>query len=155
MTNIELAWLAGLLEGEGWFRMGGNSIGTPGVSIQMTDEDIVRKASRLMKSLSITRRNMGKNNKTAFSTSVYGDNAIELMKNIMPFMGKRRTERILQVLAEASRRPGKPGAVKLRKEHIPLIRHLYEKGMTQKAIGKMCGTTHGTISSVVRGVTWP
>ena len=48
MKTKELHWLAGLLEGEGCFTFNTYS---PVIMLAMTDEDEVRRAATLMKSL--------------------------------------------------------------------------------------------------------
>lgn len=56
MTQIELAWLAGWLEGEGSFYYILSHGNSPRILIQVfsTDIDVLQKASRLMESKAIT-----------------------------------------------------------------------------------------------------
>ena len=54
MTELDIAWLAGLLEGEGCFRINtrkrdnGTINYYPQLILKMTDEDIIKRAGELM-----------------------------------------------------------------------------------------------------------
>jgi len=100
LTEIEVAWLAGLLEGEGSFHftMTGN---TPALRIQlaMTDRDIVERVAKIF-SITITTlsckdkpNNLG-SVKDYYRIYICGAKARAVMRAIQPFMGKRRTEEI-------------------------------------------------------------
>lgn len=96
MEKIKLAWLAGLLEGEGCFRW---DYRTPRIMLRMTDRDVVQKAALLCK-----RRLLGpyvnraKKYKPAFQMDVSGLQAIQLMKSLLPFMHSRRSAKIKEIL---------------------------------------------------------
>lgn len=92
----KLAWVAGLLEGEGHFRARGL---TPMVSLQMTDQDVVLRFAKqydVIVSRSVSR-NPGW--KPTFRCSVIGNRAEQLMRDILPWMGARRSAKIREILA--------------------------------------------------------
>ena len=100
----EILWLAGLLEGEGYFRFcygtGRSRTNTQlGVVLQMTDKDIVERAARIMGAPSVkwTRR-ATENRKDTYRTQVCAERAAVVMREILPFMGERRKSRIEDVL---------------------------------------------------------
>lgn len=121
MTETELAWLAGLLEGEGCFyldaspsRLRRGARPAIGVTLQMTDEDVVRRAAHLMDSPSVymeKRKTAAPNHLPSYRTGVYGAKAEWLMYILLPFMGNRRSERIRELLAmdNLSHHEGRPG----------------------------------------------
>lgn len=102
MTDVELAWLAGLFEGEGcfYFRT------TPIAVLQMTDEDVVRKASVLLRRKLRTTAKPLPSGKIVYQTETTGTDAIGLMESLLPYMGIRRTAKIKEVLAKAAARRG-------------------------------------------------
>ncbi len=96
MSDLELAWLAGLLEGEGCFSLHRRS---PEIRLQMTDRDVVERVALLFGGRRVTAgkpRNWGK--QTVFTTSTQGDSAVQIMRAIRPHMGERRGARIDELL---------------------------------------------------------
>lgn len=94
-------WLAGLLEGEGSFLKGPPSRpNAPVIKLQMKDEDVVRRAAKLMgtTSCSESEPDNPKWSKT-YITYVRGGKAIELMRRLRPYMGIRRQAQIDAALA--------------------------------------------------------
>lgn len=85
----EIAWLAGLLEGEGYFSL--RSGRYPQIVLSMTDEDIVVKAAFLMGA----RINRSGN---LWTSHINGAYAIQWMMTLYPYLGKRRRERITEAI---------------------------------------------------------
>lgn len=92
MNTYHAAWIAALIEGEGW-------IGRRAIQIEMTDRDVVERAADIMKSKSITSRTRSKN-KTTYRASVYGEAAIVVMRETLPYMGIRRGSKMRESLEE-------------------------------------------------------
>ena len=100
LSATEIAWLAGLFEGEASFLLDqrskqrytvSTSPSNPYISIQMTDEDVIAKVAKLLnKTYTVLTR------KTARTKSVYkvyiGDRATlrYLLPLVFPYLGKRR-----------------------------------------------------------------
>lgn len=101
LSDLELGWLAGLLEGEGGFQFGGN---TQTIRLEMSDEDIVVRAALLIKKMigkepTIRYQHRGNDKHSAtYIISISGENARFVMKTIVGLMGKRRRQRIWQCL---------------------------------------------------------
>lgn len=98
-TELDLHWLAGLLEGEGSFLKP-----TPShpnqlrISLQMTDEDVVSRVSALwgIKYHAVTPANP--NHKTIYVINLRGKRANEWMITLFPLMGQRRRKQITEAL---------------------------------------------------------
>lgn len=91
-----LAWLAGLLEGEGCFSNNGRS---PTIYLKMTDRDIVERVAHLVGGNRVgEHRSTNPKHKDIFYTQITGPSARSIMRQILPYMGARRTEKIVQVL---------------------------------------------------------
>lgn len=113
-SETEIAWLAGLLEGEGSFliQRRGNWRSQIWVSIQMSDKDVIERALQVFPStnkLSYRDRTKQKGDpgvgrdfrrwSGAYSTKWAGYQAEELMRLVRPYMGERRGAKIDELLA--------------------------------------------------------
>ena len=97
MTTKDIAWIAGLIEGEGCFSQTKGSITA---QLSMTDEDIVRRSGGLVKAPSIGVHNSQVRNgrKVSYRWTLCGTPAASWMMTIYPFMGERRRTRIRELL---------------------------------------------------------
>jgi len=93
--KASMAWLAGLIEGEGSFYFGD----TPTIEIQMTDEDVIQRAAALANvHVRAPYRCKKGNRKLVYSFCVCGTKAIALMMTLYSFMGSRRREKMREVI---------------------------------------------------------
>jgi hypothetical protein len=93
----DVAWLAGLLEGEGCFTLAGKD---PHIQLNMTDKDVVGQAAFLFGGMKVGMRNAAiGNSKAQWRVQASGQRAIMIMEAILPFMGQRRSEKIKSILA--------------------------------------------------------
>ncbi|KKK76744.1 hypothetical protein LCGC14_2860580 [marine sediment metagenome] len=88
IKTIDIAWLTGLLEGEGCFFLYQKR---PGIKLQMCDEDVVVRAAALMKTTVSRYRN-------AWTTQINGARAIEWMMTLYPQLGERRREKVADTI---------------------------------------------------------
>lgn len=101
MAVKDVAWLAGLLEGEGCF--GGKDMR---IRMNMTDRDVVVRAATLLgvdargpyQVVEPTKR--GGSHKPVWRMAVYGPRAAGWMMTLYLFMGARRRQEIEEALAE-------------------------------------------------------
>ena len=101
----DIAWVAGLLEGEGNF-MSDPSGSLARIKLEMTDEDVVRKAASIMGAPSVGYRI--KSNPKWKPTYVFylcGAKAAGWMMTLYPFLGKRRRQKIRTVLCHWANGP--------------------------------------------------
>src|SRR6267378_435985 len=98
LTQFELGWLAGLLEGEGNF---GYYSGTQCVNLRMVDEDSMHRAAIVLTELIGTKvvvraiePNYGTTRQTVYYLQLYGERARIAMRALVPFMSKRRRQQI-------------------------------------------------------------
>lgn len=96
LTQIEVAWLAGLFEGEASFQLDKRSIKrykisttppTPSIRIAMVDEDIIARVSHLV------HKKYFLPSRLTVQNTVYC-----ILCRIFPYMGKRRQLQIAQCL---------------------------------------------------------
>ena len=101
MTPVDRAWLAGLLEGEGSFTT--TRPQEVRISLEMTDEDVVARAATLMGTHYIPkppRRDQPSHWKPQYKACLSGRRAIDLMKELLPYMGERRSLRIGEITGD-------------------------------------------------------
>lgn len=97
MTTKDIAWLAGILEGEGSFVSHGDS---PKILVSMVDRDIINRVARLFKinPLEIKPRKSNPEHQTQWLAAIHGDIAAQWMMTIYSFMGGRRQTKIKELL---------------------------------------------------------
>ncbi len=83
----EVAWLAGLLEGEGSF---GFFSGSLTLSLEMTDEDVVSRVASMFGTAVHQNACRKSHHKFSYATRVRGSRAALFMMLVRPFMGERR-----------------------------------------------------------------
>ena len=98
ISEFELGWLSGLLEGEAYF-------GFPlCIRLKMVDEDIILRALVLFqritgKQLEVKYKKVySDNHSQTCEVSIYGDNAAKVMRTVVKYMSARRRKRIWQAL---------------------------------------------------------
>lgn len=97
IKDVDLLWLAGLLEGDGFFNTKKDSP-HPIVSIQLNDEDVIQKISSIFDVNYYRKTSHNKNWNDGFSCIIKSVTAEALYIAIEPYMGVRRRNRINSVL---------------------------------------------------------
>lgn len=98
MTDRDIAWLAGILEGEGHF---GYMAYTARVDLWMSDRDVIERAATLLGKKVARRNTMGRKQwKPLYGFTVCGALAIGLMFTIYTLLGSRRRQQIAGALAK-------------------------------------------------------
>lgn len=105
IAERELFWLAGILEGEGYFGLRSDDRKTVQLKVEMTDEDIVLRIAHIVGKvtskhydLSYVSRKDKRHVSDTCILALYGKDAAKIMKLIVPFMGQRRRKKIWQTL---------------------------------------------------------
>ena len=110
LSEIEIAWLAGLLEGEGSFGLDARSAKrynvstappSPFLRISMTDQDIIERVSKLVNKKYFSPKRLTTTGKRVYIVHV-GDRATlgTLLPRLFPYFGKRRQETVQKCLDE-------------------------------------------------------
>lgn len=106
ITDREIGWLAGILEGEGFFGFNGRGR-TPTLQVSMTDEDVILKLAALIEKVIGKPINVYTNDRFTrlnekwqiqFKIQINGDQARMVMLLVIGEMGYRRRQRMWQVL---------------------------------------------------------
>lgn len=110
LSETDIAWLAGILEGEGCFSLANRGIGrkrSPRIFLKMTDKDVIERAA-LMMGVACRRvttpnqmaREQAGTHKPVFLAQANGDRCRLVMRLVLKHMGERRTKRILESLED-------------------------------------------------------
>nr|YP_010732032.1 putative site-specific DNA endonuclease [Massjukichlorella minus]WDY12946.1 putative site-specific DNA endonuclease [Massjukichlorella minus] len=108
LTDIEIAWMAGLLEGEGYFYIDrrnkarykkSTSPPAPAITLSMTDKDVIEKFARLVKKKPWISNRKTVKNKTVYTVYV-GDREtlIFLLPRLLPHFGERRSKIVTECI---------------------------------------------------------
>lgn len=163
ITDKEFYWLIGLLEGEGCFMAHRGYY--PYLAIQMTDVDIIQRASRILKKRAtrVSKINKSRHHrsptKALYSVRVNGECAADWMKIIYSQMGNRRKRKIREILSAWHLfnigRSERSARAKLRPKEVLEIRRLYgTRKVSQRKLAKMFRVGHSTIYYIVNRLTW-
>lgn len=155
MIDSDFFWLVGLLEGEGSFFKGPPSKPLScAISLQMTDEDVVRRVADLFQVSMIKHRPRKAHYKESFCLLLRGRRAYEFMKCLLPYMGVRRRARIQEVV------DGYFEVTESRRQQsvtrLEAIQRMLAEGLhTHAHIGKTVGVDRATVSHIARGSRMP
>ncbi len=95
----EIAWIAGLLEGEGSFVVSDRSLV---IAVNMTDRDVIERATGLLGGNTYARRcpAIERPRKQQWRAQVKGPRAAGWMMTIYPLLGRRRREQVRRALSK-------------------------------------------------------
>lgn len=154
MEKTDLHWLAGLLEGEGYFALEHN---TPKIGLQMTDEDVVKKAAKLLWNAHVytyKRNNFGF--KRVYGITVRGKKLLPLFTQLLPLMGERRAEKIKEIINQYDPHLSRKARIKRRALTEQQELEVYEKynsgKVTFNQLGEEYGVNARTVSRATRRV---
>lgn len=106
-STLEIAWLAGLLEGEGcfYYRIRAVKAARGGyrykesclITVSSTDADVIAQISIMWKSsIRVIKHSPYKD---YYTTVINGANAISWMMTIFPLMNRRRKDKIKEIIS--------------------------------------------------------
>lgn len=109
LSETDRAWLAGLLEGEGYFGTVNNTVKGkvyryPRVGVTMTDRDVIERVAALFGTSVYAVKPGPQSNLTSYRFTLVGSRAANLMEMLRPWMGGRRQGQIDAALAEYAER---------------------------------------------------
>jgi hypothetical protein len=126
MKEIDVAWLAGLLEGEGNFEFVpvAKKAMDVRINISMADRDVIERVAAITEATSKVRiydrrgqAGFRQHHQPLHCLCIRGYRAIRVMKQILPFMGNRRSEKIKMIIEAWD------GANHTRERHLPPTCH--------------------------------
>ena len=94
---IDVAWLAGILEGEGSFHCQDNGTSAM-IKLSMSDIDVVERAARILGYNGKMMEYTPNKGKRMYTIQMYGDISIQWMMTLYTLMGERRREKIRSIL---------------------------------------------------------
>lgn len=144
-TSLRLAWLAGLLEGEGTFLRPPPSMpNCPIVSCRMTDRDVVEQVAAQF-GPAVMEIDKGEY-RTEFAATLKGQGAVALMTDIRPLMGERRQQAI-----DAALYYYRPPARKLSFDVAKEIRRRFALGESVSSLARNYNVARQTIHPILKG----
>ena len=96
ISATTIAWVAGIVEGEGWIGTSKDNPRTPRIKVSMTDEDVIARVAVIWQRTYQSRRPQSQ--KPYYTVSLAGHHAAEWLMTLLPFLGKRRRAKAIQTL---------------------------------------------------------
>ena len=100
LSEIDIAWLAGLLEGEGSFQVDARSATrykvsssppSPSIKIQMVDEDVIKKVATMVNKKMFSPKRKTVKNKQTYQVHIGDRPTLRiLLPRLLPYLGARR-----------------------------------------------------------------
>lgn len=117
MRDVDLGWLAAILEGEGCFTVSGKPNNkSVRIYLKTTDRDVAERCAHLLNAFHVrAAARRGWTRKQAWEVEVSGHLAVDAMRLVLPEMGKRRTARIRELLTLWDSRPRRLSCVGARR----------------------------------------
>lgn len=101
MSEVQAAWLAGLLDGEGCFDAPRDN---PRIRVKMSDLDVVLRAADLMAAKTYMETPRFEEYKPCMVAQITGDRAVAVMRAVLPYLGSRRSGKVTElILAHTAR----------------------------------------------------
>lgn len=105
-SKAEIAWMAGIIEGEGSIGLKSNNKGgianVPWIKVAMTDEDVIAKLHSVAGFGTVCSSPCASGKTLWLWQSALRDKVPKFLKMIRPWMGERRLAKIDEVLAGAA-----------------------------------------------------
>ncbi len=95
LSDVRLAWVAGLFEGEGWIGVRG---GRPTLQVVSTDEDVITRLAEWTGVGHVTGPHKGTVKPTWHWKVTKRDDAGQLLERLIPLLCKRRAQRAREVV---------------------------------------------------------
>lgn len=151
ITDANLQWLAGLLEGEGTFLAGPPSRPrSPAIQFWMTDRDVVERAAAMLDGAVMPVAARRKGWKTVYAVRISGQRAVLWMKRLRPLMGQRRREQIDRAMATYAPDPRRV----MDEERAAAALRALAAGESVKAVAERFGTSIWSIYDLRSGRTY-
>lgn len=159
----DLAWAAGLFEGEGSFYL--HTSGKDGknvyckASLGMTDQDVVERFASIV-GFGAIYTNQLKSGKTNYKWAVASFEYVQAVVCLLwSQLGERRKAKAIEILRIDTHMfiphgATRPGPMKLNVKQVKEIRRRSSSGETNKAIGISLGVDPSTVSDVKNFVSW-
>lgn len=108
-SSEEIAWLAGILEGEGSFWLNKSTVSGklyqyPLITVNMTDLDVIERVTELF-GVTPYKIPIRPDRKQSWRATIQGAGAVSLMRLLRPWMSERRGEKIDELIAYWDARP--------------------------------------------------
>ena len=103
MKAAQVAWLAAIIEGEGWIGFNishykAKAYSCPCVEVAMNDRDVIQRVAFLMDVHVLGPYRYGTHTKSHYQAQVYGKEAIRVIRLVLPWLGQRRTKQAQHAL---------------------------------------------------------
>jgi hypothetical protein len=148
VDSVLFSWFCGLFEAEGSisFAAPAASKGQSQIKLSMSDRDVVERAAMFTRTSPSSYRQRGYDY-SMFRVSVVGFRAIEMLKLMMPHLGKRRQARAAEVISSFSYSFRLP----LKRSVVSEIERLLKEGELGTRIAERLHVGNSVVSAIKHG----
>jgi intein/homing endonuclease len=151
-SREDIAWLAGLYEGEGTCVEQTNYKGLYKIRISMTDKDVIERAQNIFNGLGSIATSSKYDRKSVFHWSLSSKEEVQaFLAMVWPWLGERRKERAKEALIslrDREHRGQRPQGHAERNKTA--IMNAYDMGCSMKTIAEMFFVDSGTVRRILR-----
>lgn len=105
LSEIQAAWLAGILDGEGCLDFTRQS---PRVRVKMTDHDLILRVATMLPGARIHHEAPRQpHHKPCLVVQVHGDAAVSALRSVLPYLSSRRTAKATEIILAHGNRAAK------------------------------------------------
>jgi hypothetical protein len=145
-TRLKIAWIAGILEGEGSFIVKAHGGGIV-VCCTMTDLDVLERIQEFAGGTIYERKKQKEHHKQSWVWRVNGKKAYYITKQVLPYLLARRREKARKMM----RVHENSHYIKSKDNQIEIKRLRREEHLSHKAIAEKFGFHRSYVSHVLRG----
>lgn len=157
-TRENLAWAAGIIEGEGYIGarpLGARSAGLQ-IQVGMTDQDVVQRLMDVLGRGNVTgpySRSSAPHHKSIWNYGVYGKDAYAILVALYPWFGSRRAETSLASIRTWIALPGRNvKSRKLTDDQVRAIRHAVNvQRRPIRDVAAEFGSSHHSVMKIASG----
>lgn len=153
MKDIDIAWAAGLFEGEGCISRSAARTVRFQLKMQSCDHDVIERFHQIVGLGQVygpLRRSLAYKPFWIWTTGRAGSVAC-VLEAFLPYLGKRRSEKAVEAIAASK---DVPPPYSLDEDAVRRIKLRAKLGLTQRELGLEFGVNRRTIGDVLRGNSW-
>lgn len=145
MNETEVAWSAGLVEGEGCLIQSAKTSIT--IQVHMTDLDVLEKLKDIWEGnlYTVNRSDAKPHWKPSWVWTLSGARAALMLELLLPYFGQRRSLKAIEILSNYNA-PRQARAKRKEKARL-----LYSQGMSYKSIATELGIAYSTVRDDIKG----
>lgn len=102
--DLDIAWAAGFLEGEGCFGTYGKGHGSPMVAASQINIEPLERLKKIFPEMTLRETSPSSAGNRTWECRCYGDKAISIMREVLPWMSEKKAAQIIDAIEQREQR---------------------------------------------------